>query len=816
MTHEREITEPVDLCLPSGRLRPDAVGWSRRPLHHANLRGWGRNKRWEYWGIVTPTHVVGLVASSLDYAGVHSLYVLDDTPSRSKLDPKGKPGVFVGYSDTQKAWRVYIPARRTVINSTHVTFDDRTGTHEDFQAEGEIQFRYREFHFDDEDTPPIALETPVPVPPPAPAAIPTPPAPTLAATSYLPTPPVSTIQAKPTRRARQPRPLPPPRPPSERIQNLKMKDTKGKAPAKPSVPTIIEDTEHEASSADSSVDADASHSEPEADTQGESAADDSTEEQALLATGDEPRNYREAMQSPNRRQWQDAMDTEIESIIALGTFELIDPPKGANIIDTTWAFKHKPYTIDSLLELFKARLCARGYAQIPGEDFFKTFAPVAKTESTRLLYTIAAMLDWEIDIVDVNSAFLNSDMPEDQPVYVRQPAGYVAKGKEHMVWRLRKALYGLKQSGRLWYQKLRSILVELGFRVCISDPCVFYRIRPSAISFVASHVDDLSLICSTRSETLALKREIAQHVPIKDGGGISLMLGVEYTRDRAARTISLSHRKYIDAIVETYHLSDANPAPTPLAPGTILSKDDCPQTPEDIEAMRKVPYQNAVGALNHIAVMTRPDIAFAVHKVAQFNSNPGPKHWSAVKRIIRYLKGTRDHVLTLGGQSDSALTITAYSDADFANSKDHGRSVSGYAMMLGNGCFSWSAKKQTVVALSTAQAEYNAALHAGREVLWLRQLRLEIGFPLTVPTPLRIDNTSTISIISNPEEVSKRSKHFRLTGFWLSEEAEAGTFDISHVESASNLADIFTKALPPDTHWRLAKQLGLTKGEDAR
>ncbi|MEU4644521.1 DUF2804 domain-containing protein [Micromonospora sp. NPDC023814] len=77
MTREREITEPVDLCLPDGRLNPAAVGWSRRPLHRANLRGWGRTKRWEYWGIVTPTHIVGLVASSLDYAGVHSVYVLD-------------------------------------------------------------------------------------------------------------------------------------------------------------------------------------------------------------------------------------------------------------------------------------------------------------------------------------------------------------------------------------------------------------------------------------------------------------------------------------------------------------------------------------------------------------------------------------------------------------------------------------------------------------------------------------------------------------------------------------------------------------------
>jgi hypothetical protein len=86
VTPEREITGPVDLCLPDGRLNPDAVGWSRRPLHRGNLRGWGRTKRWEYWGVVTPTHVVGLVVSSLDYAGVHSIYVLERATGRERVE----------------------------------------------------------------------------------------------------------------------------------------------------------------------------------------------------------------------------------------------------------------------------------------------------------------------------------------------------------------------------------------------------------------------------------------------------------------------------------------------------------------------------------------------------------------------------------------------------------------------------------------------------------------------------------------------------------------------------------------------------------
>ena len=123
--------------------------------------------------------------------------------------------------------------------------------------------------------------------------------------------------------------------------------------------------------------------------------------------------------------------------------------------------------------------------------------------------------------------------------------------------------------------------------------------------------------------------------------------------------------------------------------------------------MHLKPYQTAIGALNHAAVITHPDISKAAQTVAQFSSNPGKHHWDAVIRIIRYLRTTRNWVLTLGGKS-AAVQLLGYCDADHANSTDHGRSISGYAMILGNGCFSWSSKKQTATALSTGEAEYYA------------------------------------------------------------------------------------------------------------
>ncbi|THH17351.1 hypothetical protein EUX98_g9147 [Antrodiella citrinella] len=534
----------------------------------------------------------------------------------------------------------------------------------------------------------------------------------------------------------------------------------------------------------------------------------------VLSHGEEPRSYCEATESADFAEWSDAMDSEHDSISEQRTFELVVPPKGANIITTKWVYRFK-LDANSKIIRYKARLVARGFTQKPGVDFDETFAPVAKIESSRLLLALAASLNWEIDVVDVDSAFLNSDMPDDPQIFVRQPEGYVVEGKEHMVWHLLKALYGLKQSGHLWYQKLKSIMIKLGFIVCVADPCVFIRQTPKATSLVSSHVDDLSLICSSRDETALLKSQLRQHVPIKDGSHGQL-LGIEYFRNRPARTISLSHRKYIDGILKQYHLdaSNVSSAASPLPSGKNLSKDDCPTSNDEKERMRRIPYQNAVGSLNHAAVMTRPDIAYAVHRVAQFSINPGPAHWEAVKHIMRYLKATRDHVLTLGGAVDSSA-FTAYCDSDHAGSSDHARSVSGYAILFGAGCFAWSAKKQTATALSTGEAEYYAATHVGREIIWLRELLAELHFPMKIPTPLRIDNTSAISMLHTSDKVTPRTKHIRIWYHWVREEILRRTFAPEHVDTDINVADIFTKPLAGPRQEMLRALLGMQTRQQA-
>jgi hypothetical protein len=229
--------------------------------------------------------------------------------------------------------------------------------------------------------------------------------------------------------------------------------------------------------------------------------------------------------------------------------------------------------------------------------------------------------------------------------------------------------------------------------------------------------------------------------------------------------------------------------------------------------MKDRPYQNAVGSCNHTAVFAHPDIAKVVQTIAQFSSNPGKRHWNAVIRIIRYLKHTRDCVLTLGGK-DHKVEIAGYCDADFANSPDHGRSISGYAMMLG-GCFSWSSKKQTATALSTGEAEYYAATHAGLEVLWLRQLMSEMGFAPTSGTILRIDNTSSIRMIDTPDQVTSRTKHINMSYHWIREEMQKQAILPEYIPSEKNVSDIFTKGLHGPKHKELCQLLGMGPRTDA-
>jgi hypothetical protein len=233
-----------------------------------------------------------------------------------------------------------------------------------------------------------------------------------------------------------------------------------------------------------------------------------------------------------------------------------------------------------------------------------------------------------------------------------------------------------------------------------------------------------------------------------------------------------------------------------MIPGIVYTKDQTPSSPEEAVQMKKTPYREAIGSLMYVAVATRPNIAFAVSALSQFLSNPGRAHWEAVKRIFKYLSGTKTLELTYGGERHG---LEGYTDADGAT-QEHRHAMSGYAFLIDGGAVSWSSRKQELVTLSTAEAEYVAATHAAKEAIWLCKLIGELFPSLITPTPLHCDNQAALKLATD-DNYHARTKHIDIRYHFIRHVVATSALKLSYCPTEDMVADIFTKALPK---WKVA------------
>ena len=373
-----------------------------------------------------------------------------------------------------------------------------------------------------------------------------------------------------------------------------------------------------------------------------------------------PKTYAEAMTRPDADEYHKAACKEIHSLVKNGTWELAKLPLGRKAIGVCWVFVVKRKA-DGSVDRYKARLVAQGYSQRPGFDFTETFAPTAKWAALRTILAIAAIEDYEIESVDISSAFLNGEI--DHEIYIRQPEGFT-QGDPDDVLRLFKGLYGLHQSGNLWYKKLDEVLVEIGFAKVRCDNSIWVYRRDDMHIIIPVFVDDMTLVGNDKAKIQHVKDKLRKRFKLRDLGPISFLLGVSIERDRAKQTLKLGQRQYILDLLERYNFSDCNPVVTPLDVSIKLDKSGAPSTRKEIEEMRSVPYIHAVGSLMYLAISTRPDIAYAVSLLGCFSANPGVVHWKAVKHLFRYLKGTLDLKLTFAPcETPNGERFVTYSDA---------------------------------------------------------------------------------------------------------------------------------------------------------
>jgi Reverse transcriptase (RNA-dependent DNA polymerase) len=388
---------------------------------------------------------------------------------------------------------------------------------------------------------------------------------------------------------------------------------------------------------------------------------------------------------------------------------------------------------DGEITRYKARLVARGFTQIEGIDYTETFAPVAKFTSIRTLLALAAHQNLELHQMDVKTAFLNGDLNEE--IYMNLPPGF---RKPNVIWKLKKGLYGLKQASREWYKKIRTEFEALDFKRCQTDHGIFHLSKNGTRVIIAIYVDDLLILSNSSTAVDQVKSDLKKKFDMTNLGEARWILGMEVTRDRANRTISLSQRQYVQDILERHGMANCRPVSTPMVPNLTLEKLKEPE-------FDATTYQSAVGSLMYAMIGTRPDLAHAVGVLSQFSAKPGVAHWTALKHVFRYLCGNSDVSIIYDGKKNNA-SLTGYVDADWAADKNDRRSLTGYVFILCGGAVSWSSKKQSSMAQSSTEAEYMAGAHAAKEIAWLRTFLSEIGEIQNSPTSLWIDNQSAIAL----------------------------------------------------------------------
>ena len=245
--------------------------------------------------------------------------------------------------------------------------------------------------------------------------------------------------------------------------------------------------------------------------------------------------------------------------------------------------------------------------------------------------------------------------------------------------------------------------------------------------YLLLYVDDMLLVSKCMVDVSKLKERLKSEFDMKDLGSAKKILGMESLRDRASHRLILSQESYMRKVLLRFNMAGAKPVSTPIAPHFKLSSAQSPQTKEDKEKMKKIPYASAIGSMMYAMVCTRPDISYAVSLVSRFMANAGSEHWNAVKWVLRYLAHTVSMGLHYERNMNEKQAVVGYVDSDYAGELDKRRSLTGYVFTLFGNTISRKASLQHVVSLSTTEAEFIAITEAVKEAIWVKGLVSELG-----------------------------------------------------------------------------------------
>ena len=544
-------------------------------------------------------------------------------------------------------------------------------------------------------------------------------------------------------------------------------------------------------------------------------------------------SFHEAMRGDDVANYVEAMRVEVRQLMKQKTWEYIprkDVPldndgKPRPVLKGTWAFKLKRLP-DGSPHKFKARYCCRGDLQREGVDYFETYAPVVQWSTVRMLLTMVLANDWTTRQVDYTNAFAQAEINEE--VYIEPPRGFAPKSKTDQVLHLLKSLYGLKQAPRTFFEKLKAGLLERGFQQSSLDPCLFMKKDMICVCYV-----DDTIIAGP--DAAAIEKEIRglgvsddeqrHSFELRNEGEVGDFLGIRIQKT-GPREFDLTQTGLIDKVLLASKMEDSRSAKTPAYVNALGSDKDGAKFSEAWD------YAGVVGMLLYLAGNSRPDIAFAVNQCARFTHCPRASHGVAVKRILRYLNGTRTKGIRL--RPTQTLQVDCFVDADFAGlwGIEHDqdtvsvKSRTGYLIMFMGCPLLWVSKLQTQIALSTMEAEYIALSQSMRDLIAIREVLKEIhshvlgdsttavtyrthskAFEETIPSSIVHEDNQACQKFASMPRMSPRTKHIAIPYHFFRSKVEALEIQVVSIDTGNQLADQFTKGLPEDKFIRDRKSL---------
>jgi len=446
---------------------------------------------------------------------------------------------------------------------------------------------------------------------------------------------------------------------------------------------------------------------------------------------------------------------------------------------------------------------------------------VARLTTFQIYIAIALGLHATIYHLDVVTSFLNPKIDEETAIAIPDGIEWLdpvlAQDLTPLsVLQLNKALYGLMQAPRLWYKDIAAVLCSLGFTASGADPNLY--LSSVRAMMILLYVDDI-LICGHNNNQLQLTEVIEalqSHYEITNLGAVKQYLGIAV--NQAKDSIQLGQSHFVANLLARFGLQNCNGHTTPLEPGSRSHLD----TTYLSESEQKT-YQSLVGGIMYLMLGTRPDLAYSISVLSKNTAKPQQHHLGMAKRVLRYLKQTQKQSLTFSHSKTPKAhdsPITGFTDSDWAGDTTDRHSTSGYIFLDGQTAISWKAKKQSLIALSTTEAEYIGASEASKEAIWLHRILHELFSALAksgsaksaalpnAPIVLYIDNQATIKLIQNPR-FHEQTKHIEIKHHYIRETFEHGEIDHQHVSTNNNLADIMTKSLLATTFWPHLHHMGL-------